>query len=76
MAQARSIYRQVRFTVSEQQGGLLVFRVLAKPLDADWRTQHSVAHGIFRTGQSTTHWSELLQVAIEECLAQRLFPDD
>lgn len=76
MNRARSIYRQVRFTVSEQQSGILVYRVLVKPINADWTTRHSVAHGTFRTAAPTTHWSELLTVAAEEVLAQRIFPED
>lgn len=75
MPPARSIYRQVRLTVSEQPGGLCTVRVLAKPLHEDWKTLHSVWHGQFRPTTSTTHWSELLLATAEEVLSQRLFPE-
>lgn len=71
---ARSLYRQVRFTITEERGGLVTARVLVKPLNEDWTMKHSVWHGRLSI-PPTTHWSELLRVAAEDVLAQRLFPD-
>lgn len=75
MAEARSIYRQVRFTITEERGGLVTARVMVKPLMADWSMKHAVWHGRITVNEPTTHWSELLRVAAEDVLAQRLFPD-
>lgn len=76
MARARSIYRQIRFTVTEEASGSISIRVMAKPLDADWTMKHTVWAGSYRPTEPTTHWSELLLSAANEVLAQRLFPDD
>lgn len=76
MARARSIYRQVRFTITEERGGLVSARVMVKPVDADWTMKHTAWQGRLRITEPTTHWSELLRVAAEDVLAQRLFPDD
>lgn len=76
MAQrARSIYRQIRFTVTEEAGGSVTVRVMVKPLHADWSMKDTVLHTSFRPTVQTTHWSELLLQAAEEVLAQRLFPE-
>lgn len=75
MARARSIYRQVRFTITEERGGLVTARVMVKPVDADWTMKHSVWHGRLTPAAPTTHWSELLKLAAEDVLAQRLFPE-
>lgn len=72
---ARSIYRQVRLTASEQSNGLVVVRVMVKPLTEDWKVLHVVHHGQFTPTTPTTHWSELLTAAAEDVLAQRLFPE-
>lgn len=76
MARARSIYRQIRFTITEERGGLVTARVLVKPVDADWTMKDTVWAGRLGKIPATTHWSELLQYAAEDVLAQRLFPDD
>lgn len=75
MPRARSIYRQVRFTVTEERGGRITARVMVKPVDADWTMKDVVWHGSISADEPTTHWSELLRVAAEDVLAQRLFPD-
>ena len=76
MPRARSIYRQVRFTVTEEAGGTVTVRVMVKPLHADWSMKDTVVHTSFRPGTDLTHWSLLLHAAAEHVLAQRLFPDD
>jgi hypothetical protein len=75
MARARSIYRQIRFTITEERGGLVSARVLVKPVDADWTMKDCVWQGRLGKRPATTHWSELLQYAAEDVLAQRLFPE-
>lgn len=72
---ARSIYRQVRLTASEQSNGLVIVRVAVKAMMDDWKALHTVHHAQFRPTTSTTHWSELLTAAAEDVLAQRLFPE-
>lgn len=75
MTSARSIYRQIRFTVTEERGGTVTVRVMVKPLNADWAMKDTVLHTSFRPTAPSTHWSELLHQAAEEVLAQRLFPE-
>lgn len=75
MPAARSIYRQIRFTVTEERGGTVTVRVMVKPLEADWTMRHTVVHAHFKPTVQTTHWSELLLLAAEEVLSQRLFPE-
>lgn len=60
MAAAQSRYKQVRLTVTEESGGRLTMRILAKPVDADWTMRHSVYHHSWRTGAPTPHWLDLL----------------
>lgn len=73
---ARSIYRQVRMTVTEERGGSVSVRVMVKPMEADWTMKHTVWVASFRPTEPTTHWSELVLAAAEEVLSQRLFPHD
>lgn len=73
---ARSIYRQVRVTITEERGGTVSVRVMVKPMEADWTMRHTVWTASFRPTGPTTHWSELLLHAAEEVLSQRLFPQD
>lgn len=75
MARARSIYRQVRLTVTEERGGLVTARVMVKPVDADWTMKHCAWQGRLGPKPPTTHWSELLEFAAQDVLAQRLFPE-
>lgn len=75
MPPARSIYRQVRLTITEERGGLITARVMVKPVTAEWTFKHSVWHGRLRITEPTTHWSELLRAGAEDVLAQRLFPE-
>lgn len=75
MARARSIYRQVRLTVTEEAGGSVSVRVMAKPMHDDWTMRHTVYATSFRPTAPTTHWSELVLAAAEEVLSQRLFPE-
>lgn len=76
MPRAASIYRQVRFTVTEERGGTVSVRVMVKPPSESWTFKHTVYVASFRPTAPTTHWSELLTLAAEEVLAQRLFPED
>lgn len=72
---ARSIYRQVRLTITEEKGGRVTARVMVKPVDADWSMRDTVWQGGILITGPTTHWSELLHFAAEDVLAQRLFPE-
>lgn len=76
MARATSNYRQVRFTITEEAGGSVSVRVMAKSPTDDWSMRHTVWVGSYRPTVRTTHWSELLLSAAEEVLSQRLFPED
>lgn len=76
MAPAQSNYRQIRFTITEERGGSVSVRVMAKSPQDDWSMRHTVWAGSFRPTVRTTHWSELLLAAAEDVLAQRLFPDE
>lgn len=60
MTQARSNYRQVRLTATEEAGGWITLRVMAKPLDASWKMQDTVYHHRFRASGPTPHWLDLL----------------
>lgn len=76
MSRAVSRYRQVRVTITEEQGNRVSVRVLAKPLQADWSIRHTVWSHTWRPSTSTTHWSELVAEALSEVLQQRVFPSD
>lgn len=76
MTAARSIYRQVRLTITEERGGVISARVMVKPLEAEWSMKSTVWAGRLTIPRPTTHWSELLLAGCEDVLAQRLFPDD
>ena len=60
MARAQSKYKQVRLTVTEEEGGRLTMRIMAKPVDADWTMKHVVYHHSWRAGSPTPHWLDLL----------------
>ena len=76
MPRAVSRYRQVRVTITEEQGNRVSVRVLAKPLQADWSIRHTVWSHTWRPSRVTTHWSELVAEALSEVLEQRVFPSD
>lgn len=40
-----SNYRQVRLTITQESSGRLSFRIMGKPLNADWKEQHLMAQG-------------------------------
>lgn len=73
MAKAQSNYRQVRLTVTEEEGWVTV-RVLAKPLAESWAVKHSVYHHRFRRTKHTQHWTSLLAGALDTVLSERLPP--
>lgn len=76
MARALSNYRQVRVTITEEQGGWVTVRVLVKPVDASWTIKHSVWHHRWRVGTATHHWTSLVAVALRAILGERLDPPD
>lgn len=75
MARAQSNYRQIRFTITEERGGIVSARVMVKPADADWTMKNTVWQGRLPVHGSTAHWTELLLFAAQDVLAQRLFPE-
>jgi hypothetical protein len=60
VAQARSNYRQVRLTVTEEAGGWITVRIMCKPLSAGWQMKDTVYHHRFRVDGPTPHWLDLL----------------
>lgn len=57
---AASRYKQVRLTVTEEEGGWVTARVMAKPLDASWAMHNTVWHHRFHPIAPTPHWLDLL----------------
>lgn len=74
MARALSRYQQLRMTVTEEAGGWVTIRVLAKPVDADWTLRNTVYHHRMRLTERTRHWTTLLSLAADE-VARGTFPD-
>lgn len=72
MPRARSIYKQIRLTVTEERGGFVTVRVLAKPVNAEWTMRDSVWHHRWRHDADTAHWTDLLVEAVEVLVAERL----
>ena len=75
-ARAQSHYRQVRLTVTEEQGGRITARVMVKPLAADWSMKHVVWHHSWRTTRPLTHWTHLVASGLHQILGERLPGDD
>ena len=57
---AQSRYRQVRLTVTEEAGGWITLRIMAKPLEASWTMRDVVYHHRFKASGPTPHWLDLL----------------
>lgn len=76
MPRALSHYQQVRVTITEEAGGWVTVRVLAKPVDADWTLRNSVWHHRFKMRTGTQHWTNLVAVALQAILGERLPTDD
>lgn len=76
MPRAQSNYRQVRVTITEEQGGHLTVRVMAKPLAADWTMRDTVWSHRWKRTTPTSHWSSLVEEALSEVLMLRVLPDD
>lgn len=60
MPKAESRYRQVRLTVTEEVGGWISVRIMAKPINAGWKMQDTVYHHRFQVAAPTPHWLDLL----------------
>lgn len=76
MPRARSIYKQVRVTVTEERGGRITARVMAKPVDADWTMKDVVWHHSWTTADPTPHWLDLLAQAYRHLGMESLpFPE-
>lgn len=71
----RSRYRQVRLTVTEEEGWVSI-RVMVKPLAASWRVQDTVYHHRIRRRKHSQHWTNLLAGALQIILGERLPPSE
>ena len=60
MARAKSNYRQVRMTITEEALGWVTVRILVKPLNEDWKFLHSVYQHRWKVDAPTPHWLDLL----------------
>lgn len=76
MSRAASNYRQVRLTITEEQGGRITARVLVKPLAADWSMKHVVWHHSWRTTRAMGHWSALVASALHMIVGEQLPGDE
>lgn len=74
MARARSNYRQVRVTITEEAGGYVTVRVMAKPLAADWSMRDTVWHHRWKRTTDSPHWAVLVEEALSEVLMMRTLP--
>jgi len=66
MNTARSNYKQVRLTVTEESGGRVSCRVMVKPPHVDWKVIHVVWRHAWREPAPTPHWLDLLACAYRE----------
>lgn len=73
---ARSNYRQVRLTITEEQGGRITARVMVKPLAASWTMKHVVWHHSWISSRPLNHWSSLVASALYMIVGERLPGDD
>lgn len=76
MAKAQSRYKQVRLTITEEAGGWITVRVLAKPVDAGWTFKHSVWHHRWRVTAPTPHWLDLVAHAMSALGLEDVLPRD
>lgn len=74
MSRARSKYRQVRVTITEEAGGWVTVRIMAKPVDADWSFKNVVWHHRFRQTEPSVHWVDLVATAKDVVLSEVLPP--
>lgn len=66
MTTARSNYKQVRLTVTEEQGGRITARVMVKAPQDSWTMKHVVWHHSWLTSDPTPHWLDLLAHAYRQ----------
>lgn len=71
---AGSHYRQVRLTITEEEGAVSI-RVLVKPLADHWSIKHSVYHHRVRRTKHSNHWTNLIAWALDTIMSERLPPE-
>lgn len=76
MSRAQSRYKQVRLTITEEAGGRLTLRVMAKPVDAGWSMKNVVYHHSWRTSAPTPHWLDLVAHACSVLGMEDVLPRD
>lgn len=76
MPPAQSRYRQVRITITEEAGGRVSVRVMAKPVTASWTFRDTVWHHNWRLSRVTTHWLDLVREALDAIVGEALPPPD
>lgn len=59
-------YRQVRVTFTEERGGRLSFRVMVKPLQAEWNMRHTVHTGAVRRSDPPATLHAALRLMAQE----------
>lgn len=74
MAPARSNYRQVRLTITEEQGGRLTVRVLLKRPQDNWSVRDVIWTHRWRVTAPTPHWVDLLEEVAETVRREMLPP--
>lgn len=73
---ARSNYRQVRVTITEEQGGRVTARVMVKPLAASWTMKHVVWHHSWISRRPLSHWTALVASALHQMVGETLPGDE
>jgi hypothetical protein len=67
---ALSRYRQVRITLTEEAGGRFSFRVMVKPVDAEWTFKHTVNVRSWRMSDPPATLAEVLTLLAAEVGAE------
>lgn len=71
---ARSNYRQVRITLTEEAGGRLSARVMVKPLEAGWTMRHTVWVHSWLQENPSAHWQDLVYAVLRQIAGEDLLP--
>lgn len=74
MVAAKSTYKQVRLTITEEAGGRVSVRVMVKPVDASWTMKHTVWHHNWVLARPSGHWLGLVSEAFYAICGEALPP--
>jgi hypothetical protein len=72
--QARSLYRQMRLTVTQERSGMLAYSIYAKGLNDRWDEHQCIVRDVVDVGSFPLHSTEDVVAALVIVLEEQFLP--